>query len=120
MSLLGQKRKSSERANVFRFASECVAKLFAALLASNNRIPLRGVLNRCCAFGLALESILLILVVKIVLQHIPSESGPPICALVSTRPSTLARNLIGQWSWHPPRRSARYQPQEPTLARVGL
>src|SRR6516165_4396624 len=53
-----------------RFRLECVAKLFAKLRTSNYRIRLNGVLNRCCAFGLILESILLILVVKIVLQHI--------------------------------------------------
>src|SRR5215468_7129844 len=42
---------------------------------SNYRIPLNGVLNRYCALVLVLESILLNLVVKIVLQHIPPESG---------------------------------------------
>jgi hypothetical protein len=57
-----------------RSTPECVAKLFAALRASNNRIQLSGVLNLCCVLMLVLESILLILVVKIVLQHIPLES----------------------------------------------
>src|ERR1700730_7601063 len=74
MSELGQKRKFSTRAHVVRFTPECVAKLFAKLRTSNYRIRLNGVLNRCCAFGLFLESILLILVVKIVLQHIPPNS----------------------------------------------
>jgi hypothetical protein len=48
---------------------DCVAKLFAALRNSNYRIQLSLVLNRCCAPVLALESILLNSVVKIVLQH---------------------------------------------------
>jgi len=42
---------------------------------SNYRIRLNDVLNRSCALVLVLESILLNLVVKIVLQHIPPESG---------------------------------------------
>src|SRR3974390_3375594 len=66
------KRCCTDRLNAH---PECVAKLFAKLRTSNYRIRLNGVLNRCCAFGLILESILLILVVKIVLQHIPPESG---------------------------------------------
>ena len=49
--------------------ADCVAKLFAALRSRNNRIRLNGALNQCCAFAFVLESILLILVVKIVLQH---------------------------------------------------
>src|SRR5260370_22128080 len=52
-----------------RFTPDCVAKLFAALRKSNYRIRLNRVLNRCCAPVLVLESILLNLVVKIVLQH---------------------------------------------------
>jgi hypothetical protein len=59
----------------FRTAPECVAKLLVALRTSNYRIQLNAVLNRCCAHALVLESILLILVVKKVLQHIPPESG---------------------------------------------
>jgi hypothetical protein len=62
-------------AEYFPLSGECVAKLFAALRASNNRIQLSGVLNLCCVLMLVLESILLIWVVKIVLQHIPRESG---------------------------------------------
>src|SRR5262249_22643231 len=54
---------------------ECVAKPFAAMRKSNYRIRLDGVLNRCCALVLVLELILLNLVVKIVLQHIPRQSG---------------------------------------------
>jgi hypothetical protein len=54
----------------FRFGPDCVAKLFAALRKSNYRIRLNGVLNRCCALVLVLESILLNLVVKLALQHI--------------------------------------------------
>jgi hypothetical protein len=54
---------------------DCVAKLFAALQASNNRIRLNDFLNQCCALVSVLESILLILVVKIVLQHNRMHSG---------------------------------------------
>ena len=49
--------------------SECVAKLDAEQRASNNRIRLNGLLNRCCALVFVLESMLLIWVVEIVLQH---------------------------------------------------
>jgi hypothetical protein len=52
-----------------RFASDCVAKLFAALREGNNRIHLNDILNQCCALAFVLESILLFLAVKIVLQH---------------------------------------------------
>jgi hypothetical protein len=41
----------------------------------NYRIRPNTTLNRCCAPGLVLKSILLNLVVKIVLQHIPPDSG---------------------------------------------
>ena len=58
-----------------RNAADCVAKLFAAPRTRNYRIRLSGVLNRCCALVLILESILLVLLVKIVLQHNPAESG---------------------------------------------
>lgn len=51
---------------------DCVAKLFAALRTSNNRIRLKDFFNQCCALVSVLESILLILVVKIVLQHNPT------------------------------------------------
>jgi hypothetical protein len=50
-------------------SADCVVKLFAALRASNNRIRLSGILNQCCALVFVLESLLLVLVVKIVLQH---------------------------------------------------
>jgi hypothetical protein len=49
---------------------EHVAKLFAALRTRNYQIRLNGILNRCCALASVLESIFLVLVVKIVLQHI--------------------------------------------------
>jgi hypothetical protein len=52
-----------------RKVADCVAKLFAALRKSNFRIRLNRVLNRRCAPVLVLESILLNLVAKIVLQH---------------------------------------------------
>jgi hypothetical protein len=49
--------------------ADCVAKLFAALRESNNRIRLKDILNQCCALAFVLESILLFLAVKIVSQH---------------------------------------------------
>ena len=58
-----------------RYWSECGAKLFAALRSRNNRIRLSSALNQCCALAFVLESILLVFVVKIVLQHIRSNSG---------------------------------------------
>ena len=67
--------KVSQRAFLDRCTSECVAKLFAALRERNYRIRPNSTSNRYCARALVLESILLNLVVKIVLQHIPSESG---------------------------------------------
>ncbi len=54
---------------------DCVAKLFAALRESKNRIRLNGTLNQGCALVFVLESILLVLVAKIVLQHIRGKSG---------------------------------------------
>src|SRR5262249_36409707 len=65
-----------------RFSSECVAKLFAASQERNYRIRPNSTLNRYCALALVLESILLNLVVKIVLQHVPSESGSPFAILL--------------------------------------
>src|SRR5262249_23777270 len=50
------------------------AKLFAALRERNYRIRPNSISNRCCAPALVLESILLNLVVKRVLQHIPPDS----------------------------------------------
>src|SRR3981081_4249275 len=57
-----------------RRSFECVAKLDAEQRASNNRIRLNGLLNRCCALVFVLESMLLIWVVEIVLQHNPLDS----------------------------------------------
>src|SRR5664279_5705958 len=59
----------SDRTRVCPLLDDCVAKLFATLRTSNNRIRLKDFLNQCCALVSVLESILLILVVKIVLQH---------------------------------------------------
>jgi hypothetical protein len=58
-----------------RFIPECVAKLFAALRASNNRIEANGPLNQYCALAVDIESMLRGRALKIVLQHIPPESG---------------------------------------------
>ena len=75
--------------------SDCVAKPFAALRASNNRIQLNGTLNQCCALVCILESILLILVVKILLQHNHLKSGhslaQPACPLCAN--SDRQRNV---------------------------
>src|SRR6266540_7470442 len=54
---------------------DSVAKPFAASQTRNYRIPLNDFLNRCCAPVLVLESILLILLAKIVLQHNRGQSG---------------------------------------------
>jgi hypothetical protein len=69
-----RERSSAQRFNV-RFWSERVAKLFAALRASNNRIEANGPLNQYCALAVDIESMLRGRALKIVLQHIPSESG---------------------------------------------
>jgi hypothetical protein len=58
-----------------RFTPERVAKLFAALRASNNRIEANGPLNQYCALAVDIESMLRGRALKIVLQHIPPESG---------------------------------------------
>jgi hypothetical protein len=71
---LGQKQTFSQCNRHVRFASECVAKLFAAMQSRNNRIRLNDALNQCCTHAFVLESLLLILAAKIVLQHIPSKS----------------------------------------------
>ncbi|MGE5774018.1 MAG: hypothetical protein ACM3Z4_18640, partial [Hyphomicrobiales bacterium] len=52
-----------------------VAKVFAALRERNNRIRLNASLNQYCVSAFVLESMLLDLVVEIVLQHYPLESG---------------------------------------------
>jgi hypothetical protein len=56
-------------ANV-RFRGECVAKLFAARRASNNRIEANKPLNQYCALAVDIESMLRGRALKIVLQHI--------------------------------------------------
>jgi len=58
-----------------RSAPECVAKLDAGGRARNIRIRSNLALNQYCVFVSVLESMLLILVVKIVLQHIPPNYG---------------------------------------------
>jgi hypothetical protein len=58
-----------------RFTPECVAKLFAAGRASNNRIEANKPLNQYCALAVDIESMLRGRALKIVLQHIPPESG---------------------------------------------
>jgi hypothetical protein len=58
-----------------RFTPECVAKLFAALRARNNRILVDGATNQRCAFSSDVESMFRQQPLKIVLQHIPPESG---------------------------------------------
>jgi hypothetical protein len=67
-----------------RFRGECVAKLFAALRASNNRIEANGPLNQYCALAVDIESMLRGRALKIVLQHIHPESGH--CSDEVTRP----------------------------------
>jgi hypothetical protein len=69
MSGLPPENGSQRLITACRMSADCVAKLFAALRRSNYRIRLSTVLNRCCAPVLVLESILLSLVAKIVLQH---------------------------------------------------
>jgi DNA-binding winged helix-turn-helix (wHTH) protein len=53
-----------------RFRGERVAKLFAALRASINRIEANGPLNQYCALAVDIESMLRGRALKIVLQHI--------------------------------------------------
>jgi hypothetical protein len=71
-----------------RFTPDCVAKVFAALRERNNRIRLNASLNQYCVSAFVLESMLLDLVVKIVLQHYPPESRhshAPLTATVQSR-----------------------------------
>ena len=77
MSALGHSRPSRSRPTLVlvRCYSDCVAKLFAALRERNNRIRLNASLNQYCVSAFVLKSMLLDLVVKIVLQHNPSNSG---------------------------------------------
>jgi hypothetical protein len=58
-----------------RFPGECVAKLFAALRARNNRILVDGATNQRCALSSDVESMFRQQPLKIVLQHIPGQSG---------------------------------------------
>jgi hypothetical protein len=58
-----------------RFTPECVAKLFAALRARNNRILVDGATNQRCALSSDVESMFRQQPLKIVLQHIPPKSG---------------------------------------------
>src|SRR5262245_55864077 len=58
-----------------RYGHECVAKLFAALRARNNRILVNGATNQRCAFSSDVESMFREQPLKIVLQHIRHESG---------------------------------------------
>jgi hypothetical protein len=53
-----------------RFRGECVAKLFVALRARNNRILVDGATNQRCAFSSEVESMFRQQPIKIVLQHI--------------------------------------------------
>jgi hypothetical protein len=63
---------------------ECVAKLFAALRARNNRILVDGATNQRCALSSDVESMFRQQPLKIVLQHIHPESGH--CSDEVTRP----------------------------------
>ena len=74
MSALAQNDIRACAANV-RFRGECVAKLFAALRARNNRILVGGATNQRCALSSDVESMFRQQPLKIVLQHIPPESG---------------------------------------------
>src|SRR4029450_11934743 len=53
-----------------RFTLECVAKLFAALRARNNRILVDGGTDQRCAFSSDVESMFRQQPLQIVLQHI--------------------------------------------------
>src|SRR5512143_4095908 len=69
MSAVGPKADVGLCAAHVRFRGDCVAKVFAALRERNNRIRLNASLNQYCVSAFVLESMLLDLVVKIVLQH---------------------------------------------------
>jgi hypothetical protein len=58
-----------------RYRGDCVAKLDDKPLARNNRIVAHKFLNQHCALASALESMLLVLAPKIVLQHNRRETG---------------------------------------------
>ena len=63
-------RHGRDAANQSMRQGECVAKLFAALRASNNRIEATGPLNQYCALAVDIESTLRGRPLKIALQHI--------------------------------------------------
>src|SRR5512139_3817699 len=75
MSAFGPKADMSWCTANVRFRGDCVAKVFAALRERNNRIRLNASLNQYCVSAFVLESMLLDLVVKIVLQHYRGQSG---------------------------------------------
>src|SRR5512143_3205140 len=75
MSAVGPKADVGLCAAHVRFRGDCVAKVFAALRERNNRIRLNASLNQYCVSAFVLESMLLDLVVKIVLQHYRTQSG---------------------------------------------
>src|SRR5512143_2042356 len=79
MSAVGPKADVGLCAAHVRFRGDCVAKVFAALRERNNRIRLNASLNQYCVSAFVLESMLLDLVVKIVLQHYRPESGHVQC-----------------------------------------
>src|SRR5512143_3898392 len=74
MSAVGPKADVGLCAAHVRFRGDCVAKVFAALRERNNRIRLNASLNQYCVSAFVLESMLLDLVVKIVLQHYRLEA----------------------------------------------
>jgi hypothetical protein len=74
MSALGHSQALRASIRDVRFTPECVAKLFAALRARNNRILVDGATNQRCALSSDVESMFRQQPLKIVLQHIPPES----------------------------------------------
>jgi hypothetical protein len=74
------------------FRGECVAKLFAALRARNNRILQADATNRHCAFSSDVESIFRQLPLKILLQHITADNG----SIASLLRSALSEIRAGQ------------------------
>jgi hypothetical protein len=90
-----------------RFIPDCVAKLFTPLRRGNYRIQLNAVLNQCCAPVLVLESILLNLVAKIVLQHNLPQSGQsadmlacPLCADCVAKVAVEETEKVGRQRHH--------------------
>jgi hypothetical protein len=72
LSALDQKRTFCDAGAMSALS---VAKLFAALRARNNRILVDGATNQRCALSSDVESMFRQQPLKIVLQHIPPESG---------------------------------------------